>query len=37
MFHFNTEQKICEIGRVRFGGQPGEYSTVLGPSMFQES
>jgi tetrahydromethanopterin S-methyltransferase subunit H len=36
MFHFNTEQKICEIGGVRFGGQAGEYPTVVVPSIFQK-
>ena len=36
MFQFNTEQKICEIGGVRFGGQPGEYPTVAVPSIFQK-
>jgi len=28
MFQFTTEQKVCEIGGVKFGGQPGEYPTV---------
>jgi tetrahydromethanopterin S-methyltransferase subunit H len=36
MFQFATEQKICEIGGVRFGGQPGEYPTVVVPSIFQK-
>ena len=35
MFQFSTEQKVCEIGGVKFGGQPGEYPTVIVPSIFQ--
>lgn len=36
MLQFSTEQKICEIGGVKIGGQPGEYPTVLVPSIFQK-
>lgn len=36
MFHLNKNQRICEIGGVRFGGQPGEYSTVICSSIFQK-
>jgi tetrahydromethanopterin S-methyltransferase subunit H len=36
MFHFDKEQRVCEIGGVRFGGQPGEYPTVVVPSIFQK-
>jgi tetrahydromethanopterin S-methyltransferase subunit H len=36
MFHLKAEQKICEIGGVRLGGQPGDYSTVVVPSLFQK-
>jgi tetrahydromethanopterin S-methyltransferase subunit H len=36
MFTFDTEQKVCEIGGVRVGGQPGEYPTVVVPSIFQK-
>ena len=36
MFQFEREQKVCQIGGVRFGGQPGEYPTVLVPSIFQK-
>ncbi len=36
MFKFETEQKICEIGGVKFGGQPGEYPTVVCSSIFQK-
>ena len=25
MFTFETEQKVCEVGGVKFGGQPGGY------------
>jgi len=35
MFKFDTEQKVCEIGGVKFGGQPGEYPTVICSSIFQ--
>ena len=36
MFSFETEQKVCEVGGVKFGGQPGEYPTVIVPSIFQK-
>jgi len=36
MFHFSREQKVCEVGGVRFGGQPGEYPTVVCSSIFQK-
>ena len=36
MFKFETEQKICEVGGVKFGGQPGEYPTVACSSIFQK-
>lgn len=36
MFVFETEQKVCEIGGVKFGGQPGQYPTVVIPSIFQK-
>jgi tetrahydromethanopterin S-methyltransferase subunit H len=36
MFRFETGQKVCEIGGVKFGGQPGEYPTVIVPSIFQK-
>ena len=36
MFQFETEQKVCQIGGVKFGGQPGEYPTVVCPSIFQK-
>ncbi len=36
MFHFDKEQNIYEIGSVRFGGQPGEYPTVVCSSIFQK-
>lgn len=36
MFEFKTEQKVCEIGGVRFGGQPGQYPTIIIPSIFQK-
>ncbi len=36
MFQFEREQKVCEIGGVKFGGQPGELPTVIVPSIFQK-
>jgi tetrahydromethanopterin S-methyltransferase subunit H len=36
MFKFETEQKVCKIGGVDFGGQPGEYPTVICSSIFQK-
>jgi tetrahydromethanopterin S-methyltransferase subunit H len=36
MFHFDTRQKVCEVGCVKFGGQPGEYPTVVCSSIFQK-
>lgn len=36
MFRFETEQKVCEIGGVKFGGQPGDYPTVVCSSIFQK-
>ena len=36
MFRLETDQKVCEIGGVRFGGQPSEYPTVIVPSIFQK-
>jgi tetrahydromethanopterin S-methyltransferase subunit H len=36
MFQFENEQKVCEIGGVKFGGQPGQYPTVIVPSIFQK-
>ena len=36
MFRLDTEQKVCEIGGIKFGGQPGEYPTVIVPSIFQK-
>jgi tetrahydromethanopterin S-methyltransferase subunit H len=36
MFQFEERQKICKIGGVTFGGQPGQYPTVIVPSIFQK-
>lgn len=36
MFQCATEQKVCEIGGVKFGGQPGEYPCVCVGSIFQK-
>lgn len=36
MFRFEKEQKVLEISDVKVGGQPGEYPTVLIPSIFYE-
>ncbi len=36
MLESSTPQKVCQVGGVKFGGQPGEYSTVVVPSIFQK-
>ena len=36
MFQIGTEQKVCEVGGVKFGGQPGEYPCVCVSSIFQK-
>ena len=36
MFKFETEQKVYKVGGVKFGGQPGEYPTVVCSSIFQK-
>lgn len=36
MFTLEREQKICEIGGIKVGGQPGEHPTVVIPSIFQK-
>ena len=36
MFPLERDQHVCEISGVRFGGQPGEYPTVVVPSIFQK-
>jgi len=36
MFQFEREQKVCIIGDVKFGGDPGQYPTVVVPSIFQK-
>ncbi len=36
MFAFEHEQKVCEVGGVKFGGQPGDYPTVVCSSIFQK-
>lgn len=34
MFRFDKKQEVFEVGGVKFGGQPGEYPTVLVGTMF---
>lgn len=36
MFKLGTEQKVCSVGGVKFGGQPGDYPTVVCSSIFQK-
>lgn len=36
MFQLSKEQKVCEVGGVKFGGQPGEYPCVCVSSIFQK-
>lgn len=34
MFKFDKKQEVFEVGNVKFGGQPGQYPTILVGSMF---
>lgn len=34
MFKYDKKQEVFEVGGVKFGGQPGEYPTVLVGTMF---
>ena len=36
MIRIDAEQKVCEIGGVKFGGQPGDYPCVCVSSIFQK-
>ncbi|MFB0523680.1 MAG: tetrahydromethanopterin S-methyltransferase subunit H [Candidatus Bathyarchaeia archaeon] len=36
MFRFGIEQKIFNIGRIKIGGQPGEYPTAIAGTMFYD-
>ena len=36
LVNFSTKQNACEIGGVKFGGQPGEHPTVVCSSIFQK-
>ncbi len=36
MFQFDTPQQVCDVGGVKFGGQPGDYPTVVVNSIFQK-
>ena len=36
MFTLETPQKVCEVGGIKFGGQPGEYPCVCVSSIFQK-
>jgi tetrahydromethanopterin S-methyltransferase subunit H len=36
LFTFDTEQKVCTIGNVKVGGQPGENPPLIIPSLFQK-
>lgn len=36
MFQIDKEQQVCNVGGVKFGGQPGEYPTVVCSSIFQK-
>jgi len=36
VLNFSTEQKVCEVGGVKFGGHPGQYPTVVCSSIFQK-
>ena len=34
MFKFDKKQEVFDLGGVKFGGQPGEYPTVLAGTIF---
>jgi len=36
MFRYNREQKVCNIGGIKVGGQPGQNAPLLISSMFQK-
>lgn len=36
MFRYDREQKVCTIGGIKVGGQPGENAPLLISSMFQK-
>jgi tetrahydromethanopterin S-methyltransferase subunit H len=36
MLELSAPQKVCEVGGVKFGGLPGQYPTVVVPSIFQK-
>jgi tetrahydromethanopterin S-methyltransferase subunit H len=36
MLRIDKEQQVCNVGGVKFGGQPGEYPTVVCSSIFQK-
>ncbi len=35
-FQYEKEQKVCDIGGIKVGGQPGEHAPLLLGSMFQK-
>jgi tetrahydromethanopterin S-methyltransferase subunit H len=35
-FQYEKEQKVCDIGSIKVGGQPGEHAPLLLGSMFQK-
>ncbi|MBI2851991.1 MAG: tetrahydromethanopterin S-methyltransferase subunit H [Chloroflexi bacterium] len=36
MFRYELRQKVCDIGGIKVGGQPGDYPPLLLASMFQK-
>lgn len=36
MFQMKKKQQVCNVGGVKFGGQPGDYPTVVCSSIFQK-
>lgn len=36
MLRIEKEQQVCAVGGIKFGGQPGEYPTVVCSSIFQK-
>ena len=36
MLKYDREQKVCHIGNIKVGGQPGENAPLLIGNMFQK-
>ncbi|MCF8057592.1 MAG: hypothetical protein K9K37_13270, partial [Desulfocapsa sp.] len=36
LLNLSTQQRVCDIGGVKFGGPPGAHPTVICSSIFQQ-